>query len=176
MTEEEEEEDDDDEGPLTVLVHTWEGSSAVQRQFQGSKGKRILTVSKMKALIVLCTLWTGASLSVSHPRACRGLSPRARGVARATDDDGWSDPSEEQDAVVARAAAERRAMALEEVKAQAQSPAPPPPMPGQEPDLFVPAMVVVSSTGFFGFYAFETLRLYQAGELWLPFLGNVQPN
>ena len=78
--------------------------------------------------------------------------------------------------MVARAAAERCAMALEEVKAQAQSPAPPPPMPGQEPDLFVPAMVVVSSTGFFGFYAFETLRLYQAGELWLPFLGNVQPN
>ena len=127
------------------------------------------------AFVVLCSLWTGASLSVGrlHPRARH--SPRARGVARASDDDGWNDASAEQD-VVARAAEERRAMALEEMKAQAQSPTPPPPMPAQEPDLFVPAMVVISSTGFAGLYAYETLRLYQAGELWLPFLGNGQPH
>lgn len=40
----------------------------------------------------------------------------------------------------------------------------------QEPerDLFIPIFAVISLTGFFGAYAYETFRLYQQGELYLP--------
>jgi hypothetical protein len=38
----------------------------------------------------------------------------------------------------------------------------------EEPDLFVPIFALVALIGFFGVYAFETLRLYSRGELYLP--------
>merc|ERR1711862_322847 len=40
----------------------------------------------------------------------------------------------------------------------------------QEPerDLFIPIFTLVSLTGFFGAYAYETFRLYANGELYLP--------
>lgn len=41
-----------------------------------------------------------------------------------------------------------------------------------ERDLFVPILALVSITGLFGAYAYETVRLYQAGELYLPFFNS----
>jgi len=40
----------------------------------------------------------------------------------------------------------------------------------QERDLFIPIFALVSIIGFGGLYAYEILRLYFAGELYLPFL------
>ena len=40
----------------------------------------------------------------------------------------------------------------------------------EERDLFIPIFTLVSIVGFAGLYAYELLRLYFAGELYLPFL------
>ena len=114
---------------------------------------------KFLFLLPVCVAWAPL------PRA--GIA-RRRVVAHS--DDGWG--ADDDSDVVQRAAEERRRMALEEAKKSLQNSVPP--SPREEPDKFVPIMVVVSSAGFFGAYAYETFRLYQAGELWLPFIGNVQ--
>jgi len=40
----------------------------------------------------------------------------------------------------------------------------------RERDLFIPLFALVSIAGFAGLYGYEMLRLYFAGELYLPFL------
>ncbi len=44
------------------------------------------------------------------------------------------------------------------------------PLQEQERDLFIPIISVLSILGFAGLYGYEMLRLYFAGELYLPFL------
>jgi len=41
--------------------------------------------------------------------------------------------------------------------------------PEKERDLFIPIFTLVAITGFAGAYGYEMLRLYQNGELYLPF-------
>ena len=86
------------------------------------------------------------------------------------DDDGWGSPSSTADknnnkAVLESLKSERR---LSQQQQQSQSA--PSTSKQEEPqrDLFIPIFTLVSVVGFGGLYAYETLRLYMNGELYLP--------
>lgn len=68
------------------------------------------------------------------------------------DDDGWDDTTE-LDFLRGQ-----RTQSIAEQKQQQQ----------QERDLFIPIVSLVSLAGLFGTYAYEMLRLYSRGELYLP--------
>jgi len=67
-------------------------------------------------------------------------------------DDGWGFDADED--------------VLEEARKELNSA----PAAERERDLFIPLFALVSIAGFVGLYGYEMLRLYFAGELFLPFL------
>lgn len=77
--------------------------------------------------------------------------------AEQDEDDGWGFDVDDQ--LVAQAEKEMKSEAAATNAAA-----------DQERDLFIPLVALISIIGFGGLYGYEMLRLYFAGELYLPFL------
>ena len=78
------------------------------------------------------------------------------------DDDGWGDESSSSSSSVALKEE------LESLRSSSSSSSQPAQEAEPERDLFIPIFTLVSVIGFGGLYAYETLRLYLNGELYLP--------
>ena len=86
------------------------------------------------------------------------------------DDDGWDSESETGDKQQQmETLRDLQAVTTTNKQASDDNSSSANPLPGQERDLFIPIFVGVAIAGFTGVYAYETLRLYLRGELYLPF-------
>ena len=89
------------------------------------------------------------------------------------DDGGWglrsAVPSDDDDIVDRITAATTTTTTTNQVEERKQQQSSPPSNDSNADDLFIPIFALISITGFVGLYAYEMIRLYLRGELYLPF-------
>ena len=125
-----------------------------------------LLLSTIDGLVLQCT-----AFSLIHPRTplSKHRSQECSSLLASSPDDGWENDESLDDVRIEKNSKLETLEELRTERSPATSDSKNDIRAEPERDLFIPIFVGVAITGFVGAYAYESLRLYARGELYLPF-------
>ena len=165
---------------LSLLLHTLASVQAFVIVDSESAPKRYLSLKHRRAPLrthhcqygrsdaLFPTAAAAAAASSSHGRLWAGISAQETNRSDEIEDNGGGWGFDVDDEVMAQA--EREILDATTISASNFTVVGGAKTTKEERDLFIPIFTLVSIVGFAGLYAYELLRLYFAGELYLPFL------